>query len=162
MPGKHNAEADAVSRTPLDQGKDKGELGEGPEMFTARTAVIGIISQPTETAADVALEKVKAAFATDPTMTAFWETISAGFHNEKCNLPLALRPFWDVRHRLEIDDGDGMLVMDACILLPRILEKETLKTLINMHQGASKMRQRARLSLSLRNAVVKKGNMTML
>jgi hypothetical protein len=47
-------------------------------MFTARTEVIGIISQPTDTAADVTLEKVKAAVATDPTMTAFWENISAG------------------------------------------------------------------------------------
>jgi hypothetical protein len=70
-----------------------------------------------------------------------------GINNEKCNLPLVLRPFWDVRHRLAIDDGDGMLVIDARIVLPRILVKETLKTLIIMHQGASKIRQRLRLSL---------------
>lgn len=147
VPGKHNAEADALSRAPIDQGEAKDELGEGPEAFTARTAVIEIISQPSETAADAALEKVKAAVATDPTMTALRETILAGFPNEKCNLPLVLWPFWDVHHRLAINDGDGMLVMDARIVLPRILVKETLQTLINMHQGASKTRQRVRLSL---------------
>ncbi len=40
-----------------------------------------------------------------------------------------------------------MLVMDARIVLLRTLVKETLQTLISVHQGASKMSQRARLSL---------------
>ena len=40
-----------------------------------------------------------------------------------------------------------MLVYGARIVLPRSMVKETIQTLVGMHQGASKMRQRARLSL---------------
>jgi hypothetical protein len=52
-----------------------------------------------------------------------------------------------VRHGLAIEDSDDMLVYGPRIVLPRALVKDTLQTLLSMHQGASKMRQRARLSM---------------
>lgn len=62
-------------------------------------------------------------------------------------MPVALRPYWDARHQLAIDDTGDMLVFGARIVLPRSMVKETIQTLLGMHQGASKMRHRARLSL---------------
>jgi hypothetical protein len=55
------------------------------------------------------------------------------FSNEKSNLPVALRPFWDARHQLAIDDADDMLVYGARIVLPRSMVKETIQALVGMH-----------------------------
>ena len=80
-------------------------------------------------------------------LVALRTVIREGFPNEKHNLPVALRPFWDARHQLAIDSTDDMIVFGARIVLPKSMVKQTIQTLLGMHQGASKMRQRARLSL---------------
>ena len=137
VPHKLNVEADAVSRSPISYGSVDDVLVEGPSTFTARTVVVGIISGSAPSAVDSTLEKVKAAAALDPVMSALRNTILLGFPNDKCNLPLALRPFWDVRHRLAIDDDDDMIVLDARVVIPRALVTETLRTLFGMYQDAS-------------------------
>ena len=109
------------------------ELGEGPQSFTARVAVVGIIAESPDVIVDATLEKVRR--AVDPVLTALCATVLEGFPND---LPLALRPFWNVRRGLAIDDSDNMLVYGPRIVLPRILVKDTLQTLLSMHQGASK------------------------
>lgn len=50
-----------------------------------------------------------------------------GFPNEKCNLPHALRPFWDILHGLAIDEGDDMIVLGARVVIPRAMVKEILQ-----------------------------------
>ena len=75
------------------------------------------------------------------------EVILNGFPTEKCNLSGPLRPFWRVRHQLAIDETDGMIVMGARIVIPKALQSDILRDLLQMHQGATKLRQRARLSL---------------
>ena len=106
VPGNRNIEADALSRSPVLHGSREDELGEGPQTFTARVAVVGIIAGSHATTVDATLQKVKLAAASDPVMVALRATILEGFPNDKCNLPLALRPFWDVRHNLAIDEHD--------------------------------------------------------
>lgn len=147
VPGKQNIEAEALSRAPVDHGSAEDELGEGPQAFTARVAVIGIISGSSDMIIDTSLEKVKQPAGSDPILQELRQTILAGLPNDKCNLPLSLLPYWDVRQRLAIDEVDDMIVMDARIVLPLALIKDTLVTLVGMHQGATKLRQRARLSL---------------
>ena len=45
VPGKENIEADALSRSPVDQPTKDDLLGEGPMAYTARKAVVGIIAE---------------------------------------------------------------------------------------------------------------------
>ena len=70
-----------------------------------------------------------------------------GFPNDKCNLSEAMRPFCPVRDRLAIDDTDGMIVVGAQVVIPKILPQDVLRDLLLMHQGATKLRQRARLTV---------------
>jgi hypothetical protein len=42
---------------------------------------------------DISLVSVAAASSTEPDMLSLRQTILEGFPNEKCNLPLELRPF---------------------------------------------------------------------
>lgn len=75
------------------------------------------------------------------------ETILNGFPNDKCNLPECLRPYWNIRERLAIDERDGMTVLGARIVVPKSIRQDIIRDLLRMHQGATKLRQRARLSL---------------
>jgi hypothetical protein len=59
IPGNSNIEADALSRSPISPGAPSDELGEGPQTFTARIAMIAIITESAATNIDITLEKVK-------------------------------------------------------------------------------------------------------
>jgi hypothetical protein len=73
--------------------------------------------------------------------------IVSGFPNDKCNLDSDLRPFWSVKERLAIDDSDDMIVMGPRVVIPHSIRADILRGLVQMHQGATKTHQRARLSV---------------
>ena len=150
VPVKENVEADALSRSPVDQPTDADLLGEGPTSYTARKAVVNMIAEwsgSKEGTADMTLESIKAAAAADRDLQELREVIMNGFPNEKTNLAINLRPFWSKRESLAIDEKDNMIVCGARVVIPRTKVSEMLKILVGMHQGESKMRQRARLSV---------------
>ena len=96
IPGNRNTEAEALSRSPISPGAPSDELGEGPQTFTARIAMITIVAESSATTIDLTLEKVKQAAEIDPVLQVALRTvILKGFPNEKNNLPIALRPYWD-------------------------------------------------------------------
>ena len=96
---------------------------------------------------DPVLEKIKCAAAVDPVMEKLRSQIISGFPNDKCNLDSDLRPFWSVKERLAIDDTDDMIVMGPRVVIPQLIRADILRDLVQMHQGATKTRQRARLSV---------------
>ena len=147
IPGKQNIEADALSRSPVDRPTTEDEIGEGPHAFIPKKAIVGLINGSTDKSIDSVLETVKAAAAIDPIFKDLRKVILEGFPNEKRFVPASISPFWDMRHQLAIDDNDEMIVCGARVVIPRALVPKMLDILSRMHQGASKMRQRARLSV---------------
>jgi hypothetical protein len=147
VPGKINVEAEALSRAPVERASEADELAEGPRTFRAKGALIGLIAGSPNQSPDLNLKAVQLAADADPVMTSLRETIIAGFPNDKCNLPEQLQPFWKARHQLAIDEDDGTTVMGPRVVIPRSMVRQTIQVLLGMHQGASKMRQRARLSV---------------
>ena len=149
VPGKENVEADALSRSPVDQPTESDMLGEGPTSYTPK-AIVNMIAEwsgSKEKTADLVIESIKAAAAADRDLQDLREVIMNGFPNEKTNLAVNLRPFWNKRETLAIDEKDKMIVCGARVVIPRAKVPEILKILVSMHQGATKMRQRARLSV---------------
>lgn len=63
----------------------------------------------------------------------------------KCNLPLELRPYWQVWSQLYVDDVEGLLLVGPRVVIPTSLRQEVIQRLLQMHQGATKIRQCARL-----------------
>jgi hypothetical protein len=59
------------------------------------------------------LERIKIAAQKDKQMIELRDIIINGFPNDKCNLSLTLRPFWNIRSQLAIDETDGMIVAGA-------------------------------------------------
>jgi hypothetical protein len=81
IPGNRNIEAEALSRSPISPGAPADELGEGPQTFTARIAMIAIITESATTNIDITLEKVKQAAEIDPVLGALRTVIREGFPN---------------------------------------------------------------------------------
>lgn len=149
VPGKENVEADALSCSPVDQPTEADLVGEGPTSYTARTAVVNMISEWSESkkgTTDMTLEGIKAAAAIDRDDQDLREVIMNGFPNEKTNLAVNVRPFWNKRESLAIDDKDEMIVCCTRVVIPRAKVPQILKTLVGIPQGETKMRRRSRLS----------------
>ena len=147
VPGKLNAAADALSRAPVAQPTQADELAEGPPSFAARLALLFAIRGSEPDVVDPVLENIKTAALADPLMIELREAILHGLPNAKCNLSPTLRPFWPVHDRLSIDDTDGMVMVGARVVIPESCRRTILRDLISMHQGSTKLRQRARLSV---------------
>jgi hypothetical protein len=150
VPGKQNSDADALSRAPVDKATISDELGEGLPSYQEKIALMSLsgnqLSQADPNLGSV-LEKIKCAAANDPVIVKLRNQIISGFPNDKCNLDSDLRPFWSVKERLAIDDSDDMIVMGPRIVIPHSIRADILRDLVQMHQGATKTCQRARLSV---------------
>ena len=81
---------------------------------------------------DILLSSVSAASAVDPVLISLRHTILQGFPNDKCNLPLDLRPFWQVRSQLYIDRD--LILVGPRVVIPISLRQEVLRRLLHMHQ----------------------------
>jgi hypothetical protein len=147
VPGKENIDADALSRAPVDKASTKDALAEGVASSFTRLSLISAISGSDASVLDPVLERIKMAAQKDKQMIELRETIINGFPNDKCNLSLCLRPFWNMRSQLAIDEKDGMIVAGARIVIPAECRQALLQDLINMHKGATKLRQRSRLTV---------------
>ena len=137
--------ADALSRSPVDQPYPTDEIAEGPHSASEHVHLMDVMEGSSSSNPDILLSSVSAASAVDPVLISLRHTILQGFPNDKCNLPLDLRPFWQVRSQLYID-GDLVLVGPR-VVIPVSLRQEVLRRLLQMHQGATKIRQRARQSV---------------
>lgn len=150
VPGKQNMDADALPRAPVDQATAGDELGEGLPSFSAKIALLSLtgLDVPTEDASiDPVLEKIKRAAAVDPVMRKLRSQIVTGFPNDKCNLDLYLRPYWNVKERLAINESDDMIVVGPRVVIPQSVRADILRDLVQMHQGATITRRRARMSV---------------
>lgn len=145
--GKANKDADALSRAPVVAAITDDELGEGEPLAPARLSFLCAIEKSDPSILDPVLERIKVAADADLVMQQLRKVIIKGFPNDKCNLPDSLRPYWNVRGQLSIDESDGMIVAGPRVVVPKLLRREILQDLLKMHQGARKLRQRARMSI---------------
>jgi hypothetical protein len=131
----------------VDTASKENELAEGAASFSAKLALINAISGSDAAVLDPVFERIEMAAQKDKQMIELREIIINGFPNDKCNLSLTLRPFWNIRYQLAIDETDGMIVAGARVVISAECRQPLLQDLINMHQGATKLRQRARMSV---------------
>ena len=142
VPGKSNTDADALSRAPTKKPEPADKLAEGPASFSARFALISAIGGSYPKVIDRVLKRVEAVASTDVEMQPLKEQNLAEFSNEKqsASRPPAIlvrpRPLGNRQHRRH---GRRRIPNRHS----KAHRSGTLRDLLRMHQGATKVRQRA-------------------
>ena len=139
--GKDNYAADALSRAPIDRPRPEDELGE--EVSHRVCAVFSLASFSDDT--DPLIEQISQAAKMDKEYQDLRMLLLDGFSSSKDDVPHNLRAFFNVKDKLALD-GD-LIVCGKRLLIPMSLRKVILSKLLSMHQGATKMKLRARASV---------------
>jgi hypothetical protein len=134
--GKLNLAADALSRAPLHQATAEDQVAEQDDhRYTAINALY-------TTGIDARLQEVLDTASNDQEYQELKNVITNGFPNEKSNLPLHLRPYWNMRGKLAVDQD--FIVCGKRTVIPKLLRKSILDRLKSGHMGATKTKERAR------------------
>ena len=130
--GKDHLAADALSRAPVQHATSEDELDEIDDHKHATVSALGA------TNIDARMEEVKTAAANDDDYQHLKSTILAGFPNERANLSPRLRPYWNMRDRLAVDDD--FIVCGKRTVIPNALRKTMLERLKNGHWEAPRQK----------------------
>ena len=130
VPGRNNVMVDALSRSPVDQPSPTDEIAEGPHSASEHVHRMDVMEGSSSSNPDIFLSSVSV--AVDAVLISLRQTILQGFPNDRCNLPLELRPFWQVRSQLYIDRD--LILVGPRVVIPISLRQEVLRRLLHMHQ----------------------------
>lgn len=138
VPGAKHVIADALSRSPHDipNSDDKHE-----QDITENN--IQLIRRATSSSnIDPLIQEISNVAEKDETYQVLINQIMNGFPNNKRSSPMEIKPYWNIRDHLSIDNG---LVLFGCrIVIPKDARKKILQDLHSSHQGIERTKRRAR------------------
>ena len=134
VPGKLLYTADTLSRAPVDEGETLASLSQ-EEGETYVHFVVNSLPASAER-----LEEYQKEQEIDPNCSQVMK-YCRGNRPKKKELPLGLRPYWDNRNSLTINNG--LLLYNHRIVVPSALKKETLGRIHEGHQGRERCRTMA-------------------
>ena len=137
--GKELYTADTLSRAPMpdNSSSDSANLQELAEL--CMTTAISHLPASRDR-----LEAYRKVQSEDPQCQLAFQYCSEGWPNEQ-DVDPALRAFVDVRGELTV--GEGLLMRGHRIVVPKVLQPETLKKLHDGHQGLTRCRLRAKMAV---------------
>ena len=147
---KHEA-ADALSHSPHSSPNQNDELAEqeandqGETCQALSFAQIGISLLQEPEHENLHLRELRQHAQQDSDYQALKETILRGFPSTKTDLHESLKQFWSAKDHLSIDDD--LIVYGCRLFIPSSLRPTILSRLHEAHQGISRSRARARLTL---------------
>ena len=135
VPGKEMYTADTLSLSTTSSGDtDLQELAE-----LAMTAVVSHLP-----ASEQRLEEYRTAQQEDPQCKIVLQYCRQGWPTES-DVDPTVRAYWDVQG--ELTECDGMLMRGCRVVVPKSLQKETLRKIHEGHQGMARCRLRANFSV---------------
>ena len=139
VPGKELYTADTLSRAPLPNqtSQDSSTQQELAELCMKST----ISHLP---ASDQRLDVYRKAQSNDPICQQISKYCLEGWPN-KNQLDAELKPYWDAQG--ELTEGDGVLMYGQRMVVPKPLQAETLQKIHEGHQGITRCRLRAKMSV---------------
>ena len=155
-PGKWHRASDAVSRNPTSVLKSlldvlpakptQSDVTESDDMddwvaSTTTMATFGANSNTALTSPDL----IRAAGHSDPQYIELIKTIQKGFPRTRILTAPGIREYWEVRHRLSVDND--LALLDQRIIIPTSQRTKILRSLHSAHQGEVGMKARANESV---------------
>jgi hypothetical protein len=138
VPGKEQVISDALSRNPLPYRPEDIDLSEEVEHYVASI-------QAMWPASPSRLQEIKNATIQDHTLALVSRFITTGWPESSSIVPPATKPFFNVRNQLSV--VDGLIAYNDRIVIPEAMQKDILTRRHETHQGLSKLRERAALSV---------------
>jgi len=128
--GVTNQAPDALSRNPIGIPTPEESLAEGKDKPLTAAEIRGIHQGNCES---VRLREVHRQATEDSAYQELKHYIMEGFPDHRRLLPEAIKPFWQVRQHLSIEEK---LIVYACrLVIPRSLRRQMLSQLHEAHQG---------------------------
>lgn len=136
--GKDQVVSDALSRSPLAMTRDDGELAIEVDAYVSSI-------QASWPASSTRLLQIKLATAQDSSLALVQRYITSEWPDCGSAVPPQVKPYFSHRHSLSI--VDGLITFDNRIVIPDSLRCEMLERIHETHQGLSKCRERAAMSV---------------
>jgi len=147
--GKDHAIPDALSRAPvMDPSEEDIESAEDIQSMTSIASVIRIAeidAQPriqSDHLVDPLLESLRQAAKDDEGYQQLVCAVQQGFPKDQRDISSELRHFQPMQHDLTVDDG--LVLLNARIVIPTSARRDTLSRLHAAHQGLVRTKRRAR------------------
>ena len=143
--GKDHCIPDALSRAPIHKpNKDDEEAETEIENAIKEiiSSAINCISTSSEDNQDQLIDMIIKASSEDDEYTTLRETILAGLPDQKCDWPLNIRGYFNMKSKLTVDNK--IILCGHRIVIPQKLRKEMLNRLHTSHQGIERTKRRAR------------------
>ena len=137
VPGKQMVLADTLSRSPLKQEQE-------PDTIEDVQAYVSLI-ESTRPDTDTQMRRIREATARDVQLQKAIELTLQGWPERVEEVPLQVREFFDSRGHLSV--SDGLPTYDGRIVIPTAMREEILERIHTGHQGITKCRARANLSV---------------
>ena len=154
-PGKWQRGADAISRSPIaakqafihafNTAPSPSETSETENIEALVESVTISSLSDFKDANTISPEMIRRAAKDDNTYTTLMNTIINGFPDSRHLTSPEIREYWEVRHRLCIDNA--IVLMDGRTVVPHSLRNRVLRALHSAHQGVVGMRARANESV---------------
>ncbi len=148
--GKENNAADALSRHPCTQSAHREDLAEFDvdihgSLSCVKSATLAEIRVLHGDNLNLRLQELWE-YATDDSVNQdLLRLIHDGFPAHKGDLPQHLKQFWGSRHHLSVDNG--FIVYGCRLFIPTLFRSTILGRLHEAHQGVTRSKDRARLSI---------------
>ena len=104
-------------------------------------AAVGAIADYGDEVGVISPDMMRASGRGDPGYTKLASQINEGFPNGRRLTDPLIRDYWEVRHRLSVDNG--LILLDKRIVVPVGMRKRVLRCLHSAHQGVVGMKARA-------------------
>ena len=142
-PGKQHKVVDCFSRHPVeDADSDDG----GADIDACLMATLAAVSADDDSGEtimeDAHIVQIRDAGQKDDTYRKLKECICTGFPARREDLPLTLRPYWQIKVDLAI--VDDIILLDQRMAIPLGMRKQVMKALHVSHQGQVRTLRRAR------------------
>ena len=150
-PGKWQKGADAVSRNPtalvqaFHTAPSQSEISDAESMEALVESVTLASLSDLKDTHTISPEMIRNAGHKDKTYTTLMNTILNGFPDSRHLTDPAIRGYWEVRHRLCLDNS--IILMDGRTVIPHSLRNRITRALHSAHQGVVGMKARANESV---------------
>ena len=138
VPGKELVVTDTLSRNPLAVSLQTSDIEDDVKAYVDAAEMV-------RPASHEKLEQIKHSTSSDPQLRRVLDYTVNGWPKYATDVPGQIRPYYEVSGDLSV--ADGKIIYHNRLVIPHTLQSEILERIHDGHQGVTKCRERAKMSV---------------